>query len=51
MNGVWIVYVSDWNDIPKALFDNELEARRYAMDNYANVKYWEFDTEWDGTKI
>lgn len=31
--GAWVVYSQDWNDIPEALFDNELDARRYVCIN------------------
>lgn len=37
MNGVWAVYYNDWHTIVRAVFVDELEARRYAMETYSDV--------------
>lgn len=45
--GAWFVYTLDWNAIPKALFDDELLARRWAAKNYGEVVFWPYGQEFD----
>lgn len=47
--GVWVAYFQDWNPIPKAVFLDELPARRYAARTYCDVRFLAFGEEWDGT--
>ena len=45
--GAWFVFAWDMNAYPLALFDGELEARRWADElGYGEVKFWPFGTEW-----
>ena len=48
--GVWFVYGTDWNAYPKGVHDNELDARRQAMDDYREVVFWPFGVPWDEVK-
>ena len=51
--GAWIVTLTDWNEIPKALFDNELDARRWDDNNggYHDVTFWPFGVAWDAITV
>ena len=42
MRGVWIAYHHDWS--AAMIFDNEVGALRYALDNHMSVTFWEFGT-------
>lgn len=46
--GVWIAYVQDWHPVPRAVFLNELDARRFAAAEYADVRFWRFGETWEG---
>ena len=46
VQGVWFVYGVDWNAYPVGVFATELEARRFAMENYAEVVFWPYGVEW-----
>lgn len=45
LTGCWVVYCFDWNEIFKAVFAEEVEARRYAMQNYYDVKFVKWGEE------
>lgn len=45
MTGAWVVYCFDWNKIIKAVFQEEVEARRYAMDYHYDVQFVEWGEE------
>ena len=47
INGAWFVYAWEWQDCPLALFDDELEARRYADTRHdADCVFWPFGADW-----
>ena len=49
--GVWFVYKHDVNICPYWMGSSELEARRVAMKNYAQVVFWPFGVEWNPANI
>lgn len=47
-SGVWVVYSYDMTAYPIAMFKEEIEAWRHTDSlGYGNVRFWEFDTEWE----
>jgi len=46
--GVWFVYGQDWNAYPTAVFNDELEARRWKDENAPTdmVVFWKFGVDW-----
>lgn len=46
-NGAWIVYGTNYDDYPLALFGDELSARRWADEQgYGYVVFWPFGKTW-----
>ncbi len=39
--GVWVAYHHDWSGGAQ-VFNTEVEALRYAMDNHMTVAFWRF---------
>lgn len=45
LTGCWVAYCLDWHEIFKAVFAEEVEARRYAMQNHLDVKFVKWGEE------
>jgi hypothetical protein len=44
--GVWVVYNHDWHRLLRAVFDDELLARRWANEHHYYVEFLPFGQEW-----
>jgi hypothetical protein len=45
--GVWFVFTTDYHELPVAVFDDELLARRFAQHGGCDsVTFWPFGVEW-----